>query len=76
MTQRDRKLSDNEIKLILRGADSVIESAFRNMLSKILKGSKEKKLLELAQDLELHQNPAYGSLSHYTLAQITDKMTG
>lgn len=39
-----------------------------------MKGSKDKKLLELAQELELHRNPAYGSLSQYTLAQITDKI--
>jgi len=34
----------NEIKVILRGADDLIMTARRNMLSKILKGSKEKKL--------------------------------
>lgn len=74
MSRRGPKLADNEIKLILRGADSVIGSAGRSMLSKILKGSKDKKLLALAQDLELHQNPAYGSLSQYTLAEITEKI--
>lgn len=74
MNSSVRKLSDTEIKLILRGADSVIRSAGRTMLAKILKGSKDKKLLELAQDLELHQNPAYGGLSQYTLTEITDKI--
>jgi RQC domain len=74
MNSRVRNLSEDEIKLILRGADSVIGSAGRTMLAKILKGSKDKKLLALALDLELQRNPAYGGLSQYTLSEITDKI--
>lgn len=60
--------------LMLRGADSVIGTAGRTMLAKILKGSKDKKVLQFSQDMELRQNPAYGSLSHYTIAEITEKI--
>ncbi|WDL95343.1 RQC-minor-1 family DNA-binding protein [Alicyclobacillus sp. ALC3] len=68
------KPSDEEIMRILRGADSVIGTAGRTMLAKILKGSKDKKVLQFSQDMELRQNPAYGSLSHYTLVEITEKI--
>lgn len=44
------------------------------MLAKLLKGSKDKKLLVLEQELELQKNEAYGSLSHYTLSEITEKI--
>lgn len=68
------QLPDEEIKLILRGADYIIGTAGRTMLAKVLKGSKDKKLLALAQELKLHKNEAYGSLSQYTLPEITDKI--
>ena len=48
-------LSEPEIAQILRGADEFIGTGGRRLLAKILKGSKEKRLLEL----ELHQSPAY-----------------
>ena len=41
-----RHLPDEEIKAILRAADELIASGGRNMLAKILKGSKDKKVLE------------------------------
>jgi len=40
-------LSEPEIALILRGADELIGSGGRTLLAKVLKGSKEKRLLEL-----------------------------
>jgi hypothetical protein len=49
-------LSDEEIALILRGADDLIGTGGRNLLSKVLKGSREKKVLELGLDA----SPAYG----------------
>ncbi|QQE79154.1 RQC-minor-1 family DNA-binding protein [Alicyclobacillus sp. SO9] len=68
------QLPEKEIKFILRGSDYIIGRAGRTMLAKILKGSRDKKLLAISQELELHNNEAYGSLSQYTLAQITDKI--
>lgn len=49
-------LSDEEIKAILRAADELIATGGRNMLAKILKGSKDKKVLEHGLD----QCPVYG----------------
>lgn len=60
------RLSEPEIALILRGADELIGSGGRRLLAKILKGSKEKRLLEL----ELHKSPAYGALRELSLDQI------
>lgn len=42
-----KELSQEDIKMILRAADMCIMKAGRNMLAKILKGSKDKKVLEL-----------------------------
>ena len=63
-------LSDSEIAMILRGADELIGSGGRTLLAKILKGSKEKRLLEL----ELHESPAYGALRELSLEQITARI--
>ncbi|RPI16374.1 MAG: RQC domain protein [Ignavibacteriae bacterium] len=49
-------LPDNEIKVILRAADSLVCKGGRTLLAKILKGSKEKKVLEF----KLDENPSYG----------------
>lgn len=56
-----------EIKAILRAADELIATGGRTMLSKILKGSKDKKLLEHGLD----QCPAYGFYRQLTLEEIT-----
>lgn len=45
-----------ELTAILRGADDLIMSGGRNLLVKILKGSRQKKLLEL----KLDRSPVYG----------------
>jgi hypothetical protein len=45
-----RSLPDEEIRAILRGADPLIMSGGRTLLCKILKGSREKKVLELGLD--------------------------
>ena len=44
------KIFVQEIKMILRGADNLIMRGGRTLLSKMLKGSKEKKLLQLGLD--------------------------
>jgi hypothetical protein len=61
-----KPLSESEIALILRGADELITTGGRRLLAKILKGSKEKRLLEL----ELHKSPAYGALRDLSLDQV------
>lgn len=61
-----KQLSAEEIALILRGADDLIMCGGRTLLAKVLKGSREKKLIEL----ELDQSPAYGKLDHLTLDEI------
>ena len=45
-----KSLSSADIALILRGADELIGTGGRNLLSKVLKGSREKKVLELGLD--------------------------
>lgn len=62
-----KNLSNEEIKVILRAADELIATGGRNMLAKILKGSKDKKVLEHG----LNQCPVYGYYQPYTLQQIT-----
>jgi hypothetical protein len=51
-----RELSDGELIAILRAADTLIMAGGRTLLSKILKGSRERKLL----DLKLNLCPSYG----------------
>lgn len=65
-----KELTDKEICAILRGADEIIMSGGRNLLSKILKGSKEKKILELALD----KNPSYSFYSSISLEDILAKI--
>ncbi|MGM0845025.1 MAG: RQC-minor-1 family DNA-binding protein [Bacillota bacterium] len=49
-------LSHKELKVILRAADEIIAQGGRTLLAKILKGSREKKVLEL----KLDKAPVYG----------------
>ncbi|WP_028307580.1 RQC domain-containing protein [Desulfitibacter alkalitolerans] len=62
-----RYLADEEIKAILRAADEIIATGGRSMLSKILKGSKDKKVLKHGLD----QCPVYGYYREFTLQEIT-----
>lgn len=65
-----KHLNDEEIRLILRGADELITVGGRNMLAKILKGSKDKKLLEHGLD----QCPSYGYYQQLTLEKIMHRI--
>lgn len=60
------KLQPEEIRAILRAADELITTAGRNMLVKILKGSKDKKVLEY----KLDECPAYGYYHDLTMDEI------
>jgi superfamily II DNA helicase RecQ len=66
-TVHDITVSDEEILAILGAADHLIGMAGRSMLAKILKGSRDKKLLAL----ELQAATQYGFYRHLTLEQIT-----
>jgi superfamily II DNA helicase RecQ len=65
-----RKLTDDEIKAVLRAADEIIAIGGRSMLAKILKGSKDKKVLEHGLNL----CPTYGFYMELTLAEITNRI--
>lgn len=67
---KETNLSPDEIRAILRGADDLIDSGGRSMLAKILKGSRDKKLLEM----KLNENPVYGYYCNLTLAEITSRI--
>jgi len=59
--------SEEDIRNILRAADEIIFAAGRTMLAKILKGSKDKKLLEK----ELDHCPSYGFYNQRSIEEIT-----
>lgn len=63
-------LSNKEIRAVLRAADELIATAGRGMLTKILKGSKDKKVLEH----DLDKCPAYGFYAHLTLPEIAHRV--
>lgn len=65
-----KQLSDHEVKAILRGADDLIMSGGRALLTKILAGSKDKKLL----DLELNLSPVYGAFKGQSQKDILAKI--
>lgn len=60
-------LSDKEIQAILRAADELISVGGRSLLIKILKGSKDKKVLEHG----LQGCPAYGFYKELTMEEIS-----
>lgn len=63
-------LSENEVRVILRAADDIIASGGRTLLAKILKGSRDKKVLQLGLD----KNPVYGSLSFLKIDEIVARI--
>lgn len=64
------QLPEEDIRTILRGADDLIMSGGRTLLAKILKGSREKKILEL----ELNNSPVYGAFSERSIEEITSRI--
>ena len=65
-----RKLSDEELRMILRAADEIIATGGRSMLTKILKGSKDKKILEY----HLDKSPAYGAFSELSAEEVSNRV--
>lgn len=70
LERKDFSLAESEVLAILRAADDIIAEGGRSLLSKILKGSKDSKLLEL----DLIRNPSYGFFKNLTIQQIMDKV--
>jgi len=69
-TKDIKDLEFGEIKSILRGADEIIATGGRNLLAKILKGSKDKKLLEFGLD----KCPVYGFYKGLKIEDITARI--
>ena len=65
-TKGVKTLPKEEIVAILRGADDLIMRGGRTLLAKVLKGSREKKILELTLD----KSPVYGFYKHLPVEQI------
>jgi len=65
-----RPVPFDEIKVILRGADELIGRGGRTLLAKILKGSRESKILEL----NLDSCPVYGYFKDLSIKEITIKI--
>ncbi len=63
-------LKPEELRAILRAADELIATGGRGMLVKILKGSKDKKVLEY----KLDQCPAYGYYHDLTMDEISRRV--
>lgn len=62
-----KDLPQEDIQMILRGADELISTGGRSMLAKILKGSKDKKIFER----KLNECPAYGYYQDMKLDDIS-----
>ncbi|HOQ67563.1 MAG TPA: RQC-minor-1 family DNA-binding protein [Candidatus Atribacteria bacterium] len=65
-----KTLPMEEIKMILRAADDLITVGGRSSLAKVLKGSRDKKILAY----ELDKNPAYGFYRDLTVSEITNRV--
>jgi hypothetical protein len=59
-------LPESDIAAILRGADTMIGRGGRTQLSKLLKGSREKTVLEH----DLDRCPSYGYYAHLSIDEI------
>lgn len=64
------ELSDEELAIILRAADEVVNRGCRTILAKLLKGSREQSVFEH----HLDQTTSYGKLSHLTIKQIGNRI--
>lgn len=62
-----KDLPQEDIRMILRGADELISTGGRSMLAKILKGSKDKTIFKY----KLNECPAYGYYQNMKLDDIS-----
>ena len=68
--EKVKALPPEQIKMILRGADDLIARGGRTLLCRVLKGSKEKKVLEF----NLDRSPAYGYFSDLSNEEVLGKI--
>lgn len=62
--------NDEEIRVILRGADAIVTRGGRNLLSLILKGSNSENIVKY----DLKKCPSHGAFSHLRLEEILGKI--
>ncbi|HEX8905488.1 MAG TPA: RQC-minor-1 family DNA-binding protein [Longimicrobiaceae bacterium] len=65
-----RRLPPEEIAAVLRGADDLIMRGGRTLLAKVLKGSREKRVLEL----ELDRSPVYGRYREISTEEVLHRI--
>ncbi|WP_255585190.1 RQC-minor-1 family DNA-binding protein [Virgibacillus saliphilus] len=70
MALETKRLPEADIRAILRAADELIAVGGRTLLAKILKGSREKKVLQL----ELDDCPVYGYFKGVKLDDVVEKI--
>ncbi|WP_164667837.1 RQC-minor-1 family DNA-binding protein [Virgibacillus doumboii] len=70
MKSNIKQLPEADIRAILRAADEIIAQGGRTLLAKILKGSREKKVLQL----ELNMCPTYGWFRSEKLDEVMQKI--
>jgi superfamily II DNA helicase RecQ len=63
-------LSEEEIRIILRGADDLIMSGGRSLLARVLKGSRQK----IVREKELDRSPVYGAMRDLPIDKITRRI--
>ena len=68
--EKAKSLPPEQIIMILRGADELIARGGRTLLCRVLKGSKEKKVIEF----NLTRNPAYGYFSDLSNEEVLGKI--
>lgn len=70
MPKQTFNVTEDDVKAMLLAGDCIAGQAGRSMLAKVLKGSRDKKLLALGLD----STPAYGYFRSLTLDQITERV--
>jgi superfamily II DNA helicase RecQ len=65
-----KPLPQNEINKIIRAADDLVYAGGRSLLAKVLKGSKDKSIMEHGLD----KNSSYGAFKDDTIETITSKI--
>jgi len=68
--EKTNALPLGQIKMILRGADDLIARGGRTLLCRVLKGSREKKVLEF----NLDRSPAYGYFGNLSNEEVMGKI--
>jgi len=63
-------VTEDDVRAILLAGDSIVGQAGRSMLAKVLKGSRDKKLLAIGLD----KSAGYGYFRSLTLDQITERV--